>query len=89
MKLFVNNLPPSTRKEELRALFSRFGTVTQVTLLKRSAHLDSCGVLDLSDPVVSAARIAEQVNRTVWKNRRLDVFEPAALIESARQNALA
>lgn len=87
MKLFVHNLPPSTQEGELHALFSNYGTVTSVTLLKNAAHLDSCGVLELIGAVLPASRIAEQINRTVWKNRRLEVHEPAMLVNRARLHA--
>ena len=87
MKLFVHNLPPSTREGELQALFSSYGTVTKVTLLKSEAHLDSCGVLDLIGTVLPASRIAEQLSRTVWKNRQLEVYAPAMLVNRARQRA--
>lgn len=89
MKLFVHNLPPSTREGELQALFSSYGTVTNVTLLKNEAHLDSCGVLELIGAVLPASRIAEQLNRSVWKNRQLEVYEPAMLVNRARLSAAA
>jgi len=89
MKLFVHNLPPCTQKAELQALFSHYGTVTSVTLLKSEAHLDSCGVLDLIGAVLPASKIAEQLNRTVWKNRQLEVYEPAMLVDRARLSAAA
>jgi hypothetical protein len=84
MKLFVHNLPPSTQEGELQALFSHYGTVTNVTLIKSEAHLDSCGVLDLIGAVLPANKIAEQLSRTVWKNRQLDVYEAAMLVDRAR-----
>lgn len=33
-KLFVGNLPPSTTEESLEALFSQFGTVRSMNLVK-------------------------------------------------------
>jgi len=89
MKLFVHNLPPSTHERELKTLFSHYGTVTSVTLLKNESHMDSCGVLDLVGAVLPASQIAEQLSRTVWKNRQLEVYEPAMLVEGARQRAAA
>jgi len=87
MKLFIHNLPPSTHEGELQALFSHYGTVTNVTLLKSDAHLDSCGVLDLIGAVLPASKIAEQLSRTMWKNRQLEVYEPAMLVDHARQHS--
>jgi len=87
MKLFVNNLPPSTRAEELQALFSRFGAVTRVTLLKTAPELEGCGVLELSGSILSAKKIAAQINRSGWRNRQLDIYEPALFIERARNHA--
>ena len=81
MKLFIHNLPPCTHEDELQALFSPYGMVSNVTLLKSDAHLDKCGVLDLIGAVLPASRIAEQLNRTVWKNRQLEVYEPAMLVD--------
>ena len=89
MKLFVHNLPPSTRERELQTLFSHYGTVTNVTLLKNESHMHSCGVLDLVGAVLPASKIAEQFSRTVWKNRQLEVYEPAMLIDRARQHSTA
>ena len=51
-KLFVGSLPPSTTEESLQALFSEFGTVRSIKLVKEGQFAKSELVLDQCNEIL-------------------------------------
>lgn len=56
-KLFVGSLPPSTTEESLQTLFSQFGTVRSIKLVKDlfSGHCKGFGFLEMEGHEARAA----------------------------------
>jgi len=56
-KIFVGSLPPSTTEESLQALFSEFGTVRSLKLVKDlfSGHCKGFGFLEMEGHEARAA----------------------------------
>jgi RNA recognition motif-containing protein len=68
-KLFVGSLPPSTTEESLQALFSDFGTVRSLKIVKDlfSGHCKGFGFLEMEGHEARAA-IAALDGRTFEGN---------------------
>jgi len=74
MKLYVGNLAPATTAQDLRALFSRAGTVTSVTLLGDNDGADSKSFAHVTMATPAAAqRAIDRFHNTELVGSRLAV----------------
>lgn len=79
MKLYVGNLPYSTRDEELRQLFAEFGTVASARVImdNQTGRSRGFGFVEFDDPAQAQAAIAAMNGREVG-GRALAVNEARA-----------
>ena len=76
MKLYIGNIPFDAREEELRELFTSFGTLGTATVIvdPRKGRSRGFGFVEFDDPVQGKAAIAG-VNGTEFGGRKLVVNE--------------
>lgn len=79
MKLYVGNLPYSTRDEELRAMFAEFGTVASARVImdNQTGRSRGFGFVEFDDAAQAQAAIAAMNGREVG-GRALAVNEARA-----------
>lgn len=79
MKLYVGNLPYSTRDEELRAMFAEFGTVASAKVImdNQTGRSRGFGFVEFDDAAQAQAAIAAMNGREVG-GRALAVNEARA-----------
>jgi len=69
-KLYVGNLTYSVNEEQLKELFARYGTVTDVRVIERKGF----GFVEMSSPE-EAEKAKEALNNTVFEGRTLKIDE--------------
>ncbi len=76
MKLYIGNLPYSTGSDELRAMFSEYGTVASANVIidNTSGRSRGFGFVEFDDPAEAKAAIAGTNGRDV-EGRSLTVNE--------------
>ena len=70
LKLYVGNLTYSVNEEQLKELFSQYGTVNDVRVIERKGF----GFVEMSSPE-EAENAKEALNNTVFEGRTLRVEE--------------
>ena len=71
--LYVGNLTYSVNEEQLKELFSRYGTVNDVRVIERKGF----GFVEMSSPE-EAEDAKEALNNTVFEGRTLKIVGPAS-----------
>ncbi|MDK2891381.1 MAG: hypothetical protein PWR21_2013 [Methanoculleus sp.] len=69
-KLYVGNLTYSVNEEQLKDLFSQYGTVNDVRVIERKGF----GFVEMSSPEEAEAA-KEALNNTVFEGRTLKIDE--------------
>jgi RNA recognition motif-containing protein len=74
MDIFVANFDEDVREDDLKKLFSEFGTVDNVTIWfnSRTGESNGFGFVDMPDDW-EAKEAIESLNRRWWNGRRLKV----------------
>jgi RNA recognition motif-containing protein len=76
MEIYVGNLLFDVTKDDLRALFGKFGEITEVRLIMDKFHGKSKGFAFIEMPSEDQAKKAiEEMNGTEFKDRALRVKE--------------
>lgn len=86
MRLYVGNLPYSTRDDSLRQLFTQFGDVISATvIMMRDGRSKGFGFVELADDAARAA--IEKLNGAEHEGRKLVVNEARPMVEDNREAA--
>ncbi|WP_054848159.1 RNA-binding protein [Methanoculleus chikugoensis] len=70
-KLYVGNLTYSVNEEQLKELFSQYGTVNDVRVIERKGF----GFVEMSSPPEEAEAAKEALNNTVFEGRTMKIDE--------------
>ena len=82
-KIYVGNLPWSTRDEELEALFAQFGTVQSAKVVTdaRTGRSRGFGFVEMEDD--AAEQAINKLNGTELESRQLRINEAMGRSQSA------
>jgi cold-inducible RNA-binding protein len=88
MKLYVGNLPHSLTEQELQEVFSPYGEVTSVTIIKDkfTGEPRGFGFVEIAE-AAGAQEAIEKVNDKEVKGRRLRVSEAQPRPERGRSDS--
>ena len=83
MKIYVGNLDIQTTEDMVRDLFAQFGEVGKVTMMRdRRGISKGFGFVEMPEAGAAEAAIAK-LNRTMFRDRTLDITPQAAPFKGA------
>ena len=72
MKITIGGFPPDTTEEEIREPLEQFGAViNSITIEKSKLDDGQMAVLDVDTDETGCKVLAEKINGTLWKGRKL------------------